>query len=350
MRRWIGLLMALLLAIGIAVPAVAETASAFAQTTLADAGTDRAENVRLAAAAVNQTSLARGEAFSFNAVVGARTEARGYRAAQNGRGAEVVGGGVAQVASTVYLALCDLPEGAVSFDAVSFYGDAYAGGYVSDGAQAVLVDYRAGTDFRFTNLAADELVLEVWLSEDSLCCSVSLTGYDAQTSAAASGALFYGAADAAAPNELKIGSVQIDCGDDDAVRNNVCLAADSVLDLTLADGALFSFNEVVGPRDERHGYCAAADGRGNQAIGGGVEQVASAIWLSIKGLPQFSIVEKSTYGTEFAQSYVASSSDAIEVDYETAVDFSFRYTGDGYVTFYTWVDGDTLHCAVYWSA
>ena len=31
-------------------------------------------------------------------------------------------------------------------------------------------------------------------------------------------------------------------------------------------------------------------------------------------------------------------------------EITLRYTGDGYVTFYTWVDGDTLHCAVYWSA
>ena len=341
--------LALLLGMGGA-PAFAT--SAFAQTALDDPDSSRAENVRLAAAAVNQTAVGLGETFSFNAVVGPRTEDRGYVAASNGRGAEVVGGGVAQVATTLYLALCDLPEDAVSFDAVSFYGDAYAGGYVGDGEQAVLVDYSAGKDFCFTNLAADEMILEVWLSEGYVCCSVALTGYGADAAAVedAGAAFLYGEVEESLPRETKIGGVQIDCGGDENVINNVELAAGSVFDYTLASGDTFSFNEVVGPRDETHGYCVAVNGRGSEVMGGGTAQVASAIWLSIKGLSDFAIVEKSTYGTRFTQSYVASSSDAIQVDYGAEIDFVFRYTGEGYVTIYTWVDDGVLRCVVYQTA
>ena len=50
------------------------------------------------------------------------------------------------------------------------------------------------------------------------------------------------------------------------------------------------------------------------------------------------------------RAYVASSSDAIQVDYGAEIDFVFRYTGEGYVTIYTWVDDGVLRCAVYRTA
>lgn len=349
MKRKLAWLLILALIAAQAAGLAAETAGAFAQTELDDPSSARAENVRLAAAAVNQTSLKQGETFSFNAAVGPRTAERGFVPAENGRGAEVVGGGVAQVATTLYLALCDLPEGAVSLDAVSFYGERYRGDYVGDGGQAVLVDYGAGIDFCFTNLAAGELIVEAWVSEGYACCSVALSGGAA---AAEDGgpAFLYGSAPEALPRETLIGSAQLDCGDDADVVNNVALAADSVFDYTLASGDAFSFNEVVGPREAVYGYREAANGRGERTVGGGAAQVASAIWLSVKGLSDFSIVEKTTYGTRFAQAYVASSADAIQVDYAAGIDFVFRYTGEGYVTIYTWVDEGTLRCAVYRTA
>ena len=64
-------------------------------------GTDgaRISNIRLAAEAINGVYVAYGSSFSFNDAVGARTTARGYQSAVNGRGVQVVGGGVAQVVS-----------------------------------------------------------------------------------------------------------------------------------------------------------------------------------------------------------------------------------------------------------
>ena len=57
---------------------------------------DRAHNVRLAAKLINGKVLEVGEIFSFNTVVGARTAARGFKAAkiiENGEFVEGIGGG-----------------------------------------------------------------------------------------------------------------------------------------------------------------------------------------------------------------------------------------------------------------
>ncbi|MGE5553865.1 MAG: VanW family protein [Betaproteobacteria bacterium] len=66
---------------------------------------NRTANVRLAAAAVDQTVLQPGEVFSFNRAVGPRLPASGYREAPvvvKGRLVPGVGGGVCQVSSTLY--------------------------------------------------------------------------------------------------------------------------------------------------------------------------------------------------------------------------------------------------------
>ena len=65
-----------------------------------DSSEGRKHNIALAASAIDGVVLAPEEEFSFNDTVGARTEARGYRAAyviQDGVFVEGVGGGVCQV-------------------------------------------------------------------------------------------------------------------------------------------------------------------------------------------------------------------------------------------------------------
>ncbi len=66
---------------------------------------DRSTNLRLACAAINGTILKPGDIFSFNEVVGERTEAKGYRGAgsyENGRTVTTIGGGICQVSSSLY--------------------------------------------------------------------------------------------------------------------------------------------------------------------------------------------------------------------------------------------------------
>lgn len=66
----------------------------------------RTENLRLACEAINGTILNPGEVFSFNDVVGERTAEKGYQPAtiyaDGGASVEDLGGGVCQVASTIY--------------------------------------------------------------------------------------------------------------------------------------------------------------------------------------------------------------------------------------------------------
>ena len=65
----------------------------------------RKSNISLACKLLNGTEIAVGEEFSFNKIVGKRTEERGFSSAkviENGKFTEGVGGGVCQVSSTVY--------------------------------------------------------------------------------------------------------------------------------------------------------------------------------------------------------------------------------------------------------
>lgn len=77
-------------------------------TTTTTTNSNRNTNVRLAAEAVNGTIIQPGEEFSFNGVVGQRTEARGFMGAaayNNGEVVQEIGGGVCQVSSTMYNAV-----------------------------------------------------------------------------------------------------------------------------------------------------------------------------------------------------------------------------------------------------
>ena len=65
----------------------------------------RANNVVVSTKSINGLVLMPGETFSFNGVVGKRTEARGYQSAPVIVGNKVesgLGGGICQVSSTLY--------------------------------------------------------------------------------------------------------------------------------------------------------------------------------------------------------------------------------------------------------
>lgn len=69
------------------------------------ANSGRTHNLTLACQAINGTVINAGQTFSFNTVVGERTAAKGYRSATVYVGTESkeeLGGGVCQVASTIY--------------------------------------------------------------------------------------------------------------------------------------------------------------------------------------------------------------------------------------------------------
>ena len=135
-------------------------------------------------------------------------------------------------------------------------------------------------------------------------------------------------------------------GDSDERISNIRLAASALSGAIVPLGGSFSFNDTVGARTEQRGYQTAVNGRGAQVVGGGVAQVASALWLAVKDMEDIAIVEKSTYGSRYNQTYVQSAADAILTDYNAGTDFSFRYTGEGSVTINVALEGGALVCRV----
>ncbi len=312
---------ALLLAI--LLPGVAS--AQHATTQVDDAYSDRYENIRLAVEAIDGSQIAPGETFSFNQTVGERTEPNGYITAQNGRGVLVVGGGVAQAATTLYLAVKD--EEDIEIKEHHSYGKRFKGGYVDDGALSVATDDQDNLDFRFRNRSEETLYISMWLYDDVLECSVGPVS----------------------SNRIVMAQIHLKDEDTAALRNNIMLACQSVYGTTLAPGEVFSFNEAVGERSEKAGYKVATNGRDVRVVGGGVAQLASAIYLAAEDLDQLEIEEKHSYGDRYNQSYVDDADDAVLVDYGSGLDLKIANRSDQSVTLYTYInDGrQTLECEVY---
>lgn len=323
--------------------ACAAAAAEFSGATPLGSGSARIHNIELAASHINGVTLRYGEQFSFNDVVGPRTKAYGYQTAPNGRGAKVTGGGVAQVASTLYLALKELGD-CVEIDRYSTYGGNFTGNYVSSSSDAILVDYAAGIDFCFTCMV-NALTIDMWTTDDALRCAIRVD--DGANGAPAAADFFAFVPMNAEGVRLPIASARIEVTDRGSLYNNIALAAETINDTVLPGGGVFSFNEIVGPRTERCGYKNALNGRGVTVVGGGVAQVASVLWLAVKNLDCVSIVQKSTYGSRYNQTYVSSSNDAILTDYSGNTDFSFRNTGDAQLVISMELSGDALVCRIY---
>ena len=111
------------------------------------ANSNRTYNLSLACQAINGTVINAGEVFSFNGVVGERTAAKGYRAATVYVGTESkeeTGGGICQVASTIYDAALYAEMEIVSREEHTFFVT-----YVPGGLDATV--YWGSLDFSFRN-------------------------------------------------------------------------------------------------------------------------------------------------------------------------------------------------------
>lgn len=343
MKRLIAALLSVMLCISL-LPA-GNTALAAEQvsvrTPLAGSSDAKISNIDIAATCINGIVVPYGAEFSFNSVVGPRTEAYGYQSAPNGRGVKVTGGGVAQAAATLYLALCQLDQ-EIEFTEKKSYGARFRDNYVSNPEDAILVDYSSGVDFSFINWGED-FIIEMWVMDAYLYCEIKINSEEETADEAV--LEWTPVPPAGARSPIAGASIWIDGSD--ALRNNILLAAGSINDTVLLSGDLFSFNDCVGPRVEKYGYQSAVNGRGVNVVGGGVAQVASVIWLAVKNLDGVAIVEKSTYGSRYNQNYVSGSNDAILTDYSNGTDFSFRNTGAEAITISTYVTGDMLMCDIY---
>lgn len=336
MKRAIAAALIAALCLALCAPALAEE-TVSARTSVSGQSQGKGLNILHVATLLNGTSVPSGARISFNELIGPCTEGNNYFAAPNGAGVTVVGGGVEQAATTLYLALSQLGND-VYFDEKHTYGERFADGYVPDGSNAIQLDEAAGLDFCFTNLGRD-LMIGMVAQDGYLSCTLTLS--------AALSDVFLPWSGPGPQLRAAAASASIALDGTDAMVNNVQLAASSINDTVLDSGDLFSFNDTVGPRSERFGYQSALNGRGVKVVGGGVAQVASAIWLAVKNLDGVAIVEKSTYGKRYNQHYVSSSNDAILTDYGGDTDFSFRNTGDSPMTIATYVRDGVLYCEIY---
>lgn len=108
---------------------------------------NRTVNLELACAEIDGTIINDGEVFSFNKVVGERTTARGFREAAiyvNGDTEDQTGGGVCQVASTIYM--CALLSDMEIVERECHY---FQVTYVPLGMDATV--YWGSLDFKFRN-------------------------------------------------------------------------------------------------------------------------------------------------------------------------------------------------------
>lgn len=107
----------------------------------------RTHNLELACEAIDGTILKPGDTFSFNKIVGERTAAKGYGEAAvyvGGKTENQLGGGVCQVASTVYL--CTLLS---DLEVLERYEHQFAPTYVPYGMDATI--YWGSLDYQFRN-------------------------------------------------------------------------------------------------------------------------------------------------------------------------------------------------------
>lgn len=110
-------------------------------------GKNRAHNMGLAVAKINNLVLAPGEEFSFNDVVGPRTAAHGYKMAHvysAGKIIDGIGGGICQVSSTMYNAVLK-----ADLTVTERRNHSFTVGYVPLGQDATA--FYDAVDFRFVN-------------------------------------------------------------------------------------------------------------------------------------------------------------------------------------------------------
>lgn len=94
--------------------------------------------------------------------------------------------------------------------------------------------------------------------------------------------------------------------------------------MVLKKGDVFSFNDIVGPRNKASGFRHTADERGKAIFGGGVSQIATTIDMALKAYgSDINFLERHTYGSEYQDSYVTSGKDAVRVEYSTGKNYAF---------------------------
>lgn len=128
-------------------------------------------------------------------------------------------------------------------------------------------------------------------------------------------------------------------------KTNIHLASDKINSLILNPGDVFSFNDVVGPRNAANGYKIAqvySGGKAVDGIGGGICQVSSTLYNAVV-FADLEIVSRRNH--TLPVSYVPLGRDAT-VSYGT-IDFKFKNNKETPIKLEVLYDGSTLTVNIY---
>lgn len=142
------------------------------KTPLLDKSESRIKNIKLASDKLDNHKIAPGEEFSFNKVVGKRTEEKGYKLApiiisspDGPKSSNDIGGGICQLSSTLYNAVKK-----AGLKVTERHPHSKKVSYVKKGLDAT-IDFNR-YDFKFINTRAHSITLKIDLKEDTLTVKV----------------------------------------------------------------------------------------------------------------------------------------------------------------------------------
>ena len=125
---------------------------------------ERKHNIKLASASIDKSLLDVGGEFSFNLVVGERTEKRGYQKAKiiiNGEFADGIGGGVCQVSTTLYNAVL-----LAGLEIIEFHPHSLPVSYVAPSFDAMVNSSYA--DLKFRNNTKNPIIIRAYADDNRL--------------------------------------------------------------------------------------------------------------------------------------------------------------------------------------
>ena len=133
-------------------------------TNISTSSKDRKHNIKNALNALNKVEILPNQVFSFNQIVGRRTEENGYRNAKiivNNEFVEGVGGGVCQVSSTLYNSAL-----LAGLEILEANKHSVQVGYVKYGFDA-MVNY-GSSDLKFRNNTNEKITIITNISDDKI--------------------------------------------------------------------------------------------------------------------------------------------------------------------------------------
>jgi vancomycin resistance protein YoaR len=142
-------------------------------TPIINRGSSRMNNIRVASKKINFKKLASGEEFSFNRVLGRRTEAKGYEEApiiikteEGPKNSKGVGGGICQVSTTIYNAI----EHCKGLDILERHIHSKDIKYVPRGEDATVA--YGSADFRFKNNRSHPIMIRIYPNKKSITVEI----------------------------------------------------------------------------------------------------------------------------------------------------------------------------------